>query len=252
MHISYFKDTKNPQTVMEFLDKQLPKDNSTRINYLILSHSEITSKNLPNILNKLKNYNIRNLDLSYNDLGDNDADLIATALKASNIQKAILRGNDIGDKGAIAIAKAIESRKKSGTNLELDLTKNRIGPAGGVALLQAIIDTDAKEFDLSENRLGDNGAEAIARVLENNHGQVTQLVLTYNDIGDKGDKELAECVPKNIAIKYRVKQVPFTEKHPILSFLLFFLILPIFFLPFMKADVPVDGCKHEEKRKPSQ
>lgn len=248
MHIYHTREDQKC-TIMDFLNQKLnPLSKSERV-FLDLYDAGISAQNLPEIFDKLKDYQIVELSLTYNNLGNNEAQIIATALKASKIQKVILKNNRIGDRGASAIAGAIVSRKP---DLEVDLQNNRIGPMGGTALLEAAIQTHAKTFDLTSNNLGDKGAISIANVLKGEQGQLTKLVLTYNDIGIAGDKALSDNVPPSIAIQYRVKRVSFMEAHPIWSFLLcFFLFIPIFILPFIKCDTSIDGLEHEQKRRPS-
>lgn len=85
-----------------------------------------------------------NLRRQYPGLGDRSAVAFADVLRSSSaVEQIRLRRNRITDVGAISLAKAVAdrfggSRSLPAPRLELDLEENRVGEAGGLALLRGL------------------------------------------------------------------------------------------------------------------
>jgi Leucine Rich Repeat (LRR) protein len=230
------------RSVPEFLACSLPsRDQPLDIR---LSYAEVSSQNLTQVLQRLEGRNIRSLDLQGNRLDDTCAEYIAYAVKTQNIGKVRLGYNEISDRGARALANAMRLKN----TIVIEVHSNKIGPEGARSWVLAIVQTMRHVVDLSHNKLGNRGALLIADLLQDNHGRINKLMLTHNDIGFEGDRDLAEKVPKGITIQHRHKVVPFIEEHPICSLFLIICLFGFIYVPFMKCDKPIDGCEYTGKK----
>ncbi len=242
----YYNRTQDERlSILDLLKQRLPTNKHTEV-FLDISFAGLNPLYMKAICDALHSHNITRLNLSYACIDDAAANMLSHALKASKVRDVVLRGNVIRDHGAIALADAIHHKP----TLTIDVTKNKIGPQGGAALAKAIAETNARKIDLSENELSDKGAEAVAKVLKAHPGNINQLVLKFNDIGDIGDKALADNVPSHIAISFRTKKVTVMEKYPVASIIAcIFCPILFFFLYFWPAYIDIDGCKTEQKRR---
>ena len=106
--------------------------------------------------------------------------------------------NRIGDLGAVALARTIKIQKAV---TSIDLRDNNIGDAGAVAFADALdFNTTVQEINLSENNIGDEGAVALANAIKANRN-VQQIHLSKNNIGDAGAVALAYAMKINRTVQ---------------------------------------------------
>ncbi len=236
---------KKTEAFLRFLSIKLSINSTSQSTDLNLSSLHI-KKELPAVLEMIKNHNIGTLSLEDNELGDVEVELLATALKANQkIKKIILSNNAIRDEGAKALAQVLSQDR------EIIVTKNKIGPFGAAAFIKACIQAKKTTLDLSHNEIGNDGACLIADLLNENPEKIKQVFLKHNGIGFAGDKALAEKVPSHIKIFHRIESKSYYEAHPILS-VIFILItggFGLFLLPFMTEELDVEGCEYRVDKK---
>lgn len=226
-----------------FIDNELKAPPKTSIQ-LKLSFPNLRADELTQIFDKLKNYKLTHLDLSDSALGDPEASVIAQAVSDHpELQKVFVSNNRIGNIGASALASAMIKRP----NLEMDVTHNLIGTEGALAWVNACVSSSKSCINLSHNALGDAGAEAVAAQLGTNYKGVRQLKLTHNGIGMQGDQALSLRVPSKISVMHRTVTVPYIQAHPCKSLIWLPISagLAIFVLPFLQAEVEVEGCNYD-------
>lgn len=207
---------------------------------------KISCKKLPDLqtlLQTIKHKKVVALDLSFSNMGDTEICLVAEALKTHQTMKKLnLSHNKTGDEGAIALSKLM----RANPHLEINLNHNRIGLRGASAFTEAAIATQKTKIELTHNKLGNEGAYAVGQILRRNAGAIKAIFLKHNRIGSKGDRDLAETVPSSISVYHRIRKVPFMDAHPCLAIALM-ILLPIpflFLMPCLKVEKDVEGCGH--------
>ena len=164
------------------------------------------------VLSKLKK--LRELNLKYNDLTIESIKAIGKSNNLSHLQNLNLNWNSIGDEGAKCLA-----APNSGFKLvEFAASQCEIGEEGFVALIQSDVSAALQQLEIMENNIGNLGMRALVqsscnRTLQKldvgyngfdssaieqmsqqgSWGQLQELVLTGNSIGDEGANELAKC-----------------------------------------------------------
>ena len=103
-----------------------------------------------------------------------------------------LGANEFGDAGAAALAIML---RENTVLEELELWRNRIGPAGAASLAKILQNdgTTLRLLTLRSNRLGDEGVVALAAALHTNRA-LDKLSLCKNAVGDTGAEALAMAV----------------------------------------------------------
>ena len=145
---------------------------------LNLSGKFIDAKQVKAIARILPYTSLRSLDVSGNNIGDEGAEALAANKTLSSLN---VSSNFIFARGA----KALAANK---TLSSLNVSQNCIGPGGAKALAA---NTNLNSLDVSCNVIGDEGAMALT-------ANKTLSVLNIgnnNDIGDLGEKALAETDP---------------------------------------------------------
>ena len=120
-------------------------------------------------MNRLSNSVLRKLDISYNNIGDTGITALAHCLEHRfNLNTLNLRCTKIGDEGAISLAELFRhlTASTSITGLQkLDMSYNHIGDIGAIALAESIrYLIRLTELNVTGNKIGDAGAVAIIRV----------------------------------------------------------------------------------------
>lgn len=150
-------------------------------------------------------------------------------INATDIQKIILPGNEIGVNGIRALEEIINISKELN---KLDLSNNKLGDDGTIALVEALgvgcydikqtgceektveelkmADDDAwpgyshlKKLDLRNNEIGVEGAKAIKQLIayrlwrKGGNKSIDEIDLSNNNIGDNGAIAIAEVLKKN-------------------------------------------------------
>lgn len=138
------------------------------------------------------------LNLSWNLVGVNGAEALARLLRvpACDLQVLNLECNNLGDAGVVALAAALGG-EEGGSVRSLRLASNNIAATGARALAAALQRgcPALAELDLSCNRLGVAGAVALAPALaEAGLQPLGALKLTVNRLGDAGAAALAEAL----------------------------------------------------------
>lgn len=141
--------------------------------YLEMNDCNIEDKDVPAIVNFLKNHpNTSHVNLDNNFLTSVGAQLLS---EVKTLKSIYLIANHVGDKGAEALAhSSIEA---------IDLGDNQVNDQGAEALAQ---NKGLIYVYLPDNRITDKGAIAIAT-----NKNITGLDLAYNLIGDKGAVAIA-------------------------------------------------------------
>ncbi len=118
---------------------------------------------------------LRSLQLSWVEISfDNVSLLFGTPEFWINLHTLKLSGCSIGSDGAQVLSKMLEHCKK----LRLDLSDNRIGDRGAIAIAEALKDhTNLLELDMSLNGITSEGVTALSQVIKCNHLQ--HIDLTY-------------------------------------------------------------------------
>ena len=121
-------------------------------------------------INNWSNSVLWKLDISCNNIGDTGVAALAHCLKHMfSLSTLNLKCAKIGDEGAISLA-ALFRHLTASTNItvslqKLDMSYNHIGDIGAVALAESIrYLTRLTELNLTGNKIGDAGAVAIIRV----------------------------------------------------------------------------------------
>ena len=161
----------------------------------------------------IKCSNIEILELSFNDIGDEGALALAHSIESClSLHTLNLSCNCVGDDGAMAIVKAIVS--KHDKNFSLHLWNNNITKYGANALLQIMANININSLDIDSRNIGSSGAAAVSLSLTkyknerqaltdalNCFGDLLELNLSCNSIGDDGAKALADALKKCCNIK---------------------------------------------------
>ena len=123
---------------------------------------------------------------------------LATALHGNDsVTCLFLSYNQIEDAGAQSVAAMLQASKL----VELDLSVNYIGHAGGRYLADALrLNTTLTRLSLGDNRLYDVGAAALAAALQAN-ATLRELELYDNGVGDAGAAAFAEALRVNSALR---------------------------------------------------
>lgn len=244
--------------VMDFLNTELPRLGTPWGGIALdLSQAPIAGQ-MGAVMQRLKGSPVKTLDLTLNRLNDQDAGIVAEAAKTNRqIKRIVLCRNQIGNTGAGALAAAMAMNP----DLHVDLQDNRIGAIGAQMFSAACVDTNKRIIDLSRNQLGDQGAMNVAHQLYLNAGSIQSLDLTYNNIGELGDQELATKVPRRIKIYHQLERVRLIEKYPGTVILcavgtcgIALVVLKILDCLGFKVERPAEGCRYhkfmdEDKRK---
>ncbi len=203
-------------------------------------------RHLPQILEKIKEYNVVKLDFTSRELGDIEATHVAKALTSQRSIKIIdFTQNNIRDSGAKALANALSENPE----LEIDLSHNKISAAGAVAYVKAAISSGKTEINLSYNKLSNGGAKAVSEELRQNSNKVEKLILKGNEIGSMGDKYLANNVPSHVRIFYRTEPVAYSKTCPTLPYYARMALIPVNWLislAFSRPTQELEGCIHKK------
>lgn len=257
-YLSFHGCEKQYSNVMVFLNAELPRLGAPWNGIALdLSQARLSGQ-MGAVMQRLQGSHVKTLDLTLNSLTDQDTQIVAEAAKTNRqLNRIVLCRNQIGDAGAGAVAAAMAMNP----GLHVELQNNQIGATGAQMYAAACVDTNKESIDLSHNQLGNEGATKVAIQLNGRAGRIQKLDLTYNQISDLGDKELAEKVPRNIKIYHRLEKVTVVEKYPgrvILCVLatcgLALIALKILDCFGFKVERPAEGCRNhkimdEAKRK---
>jgi Ran GTPase-activating protein (RanGAP) involved in mRNA processing and transport len=126
------------------------------------------------------------------------ADLYATFFgKVTNVGELKFQGLEWGDADVVELCEVLPRFAALRT---LDLSRNKIGPAGASALGEVLkVNAVLTILELSLNKIGAEGAIAIAEALKVN-AVVTTLSLWNNSIGDEGAIVIAEALKVNAVL----------------------------------------------------
>jgi len=161
------------------------------------SEMEFASRSLRSTVVAIEGGKVTSLNASENAIGDHGAERVALALAGNRALVALhLSDNGIRDAGAELIAEALEGNC---TLTALHLSRNSIGPHGAAKLAAVLASGALAELDLSDNRLGDAGAVALAGALEPT-ARLETLDLRVNSVGDEGAESLALVLARNAAL----------------------------------------------------
>ena len=129
---------------------------------------------------------------------DSAAAVLAALLEANtSLANLDLSHNKIGPAGAESLATAL---KTNTTLTNLFLSHNNIGPAGAESVATVLkTNTTLTNLDLSHNNLGLAGAESFATALKANT-TLTNLFLSDNSIGPAGAESLATALKTNTTL----------------------------------------------------
>src|SRR4051812_17013419 len=109
--------------VREFLAQKVAPENQA----LSLKISCKKLSDLLTLFQTIKHKKVVALDLSFSNLGDTEVSFVAETLKTHQTMKKLnLSNNKMGDEGAIALSKLM----RANPHLEINLNHNRIGQRG--------------------------------------------------------------------------------------------------------------------------
>lgn len=147
------------------------------------------------------NTTLQIIDVSYNSIKKQGATFIVDALMdaaESGLVKIDLTCNKIGPAGAQALAKLLSVNR---TLEAVYVCRNEIGPEGASSFHSALkVNYVLKELRLGANNIGDIGAIMLVESLaENEHrtSAMEKLVLCHNDIGFEGARSLSGVLKEN-------------------------------------------------------
>jgi len=137
---------------------------------------------------------LRVLDLSSNGLGPEGGVAVAEALRINrSLTTLVLQGNKLGPESGVALAEAV---KINGSLTSLDLTANDLGDVLHDVPVVCALMGSLRVLDLSSNKLGPEGGVALAEALKVS-GSLTSLFLYNNNIGAEGASAIAEALKVN-------------------------------------------------------
>ena len=227
-------DAKLPLLIVQKSTEALTQD--MKVTILDLSNVKLRDIDLQSLAGALQeNAILTSLILENCSMDDNGFEHIATGLceaKDIPLAKLYLRTNALGDTSVDSLCQFLESNS---TLEKLDLSRNSIGTAGGVAIFNSfhrnrvsrirclnlshneIVDLDEGNFGvralLSKNRtlrvlnlegnlIHDEGAQSLAKGIHTNDTTVLErLYLGWNGIGDDGTIALAKMLEENTSMR---------------------------------------------------
>lgn len=165
---------------------------------------ELSEESIINFAKDMQSFALVGLQLVHVGISQKGARAIATAIQECPLKKLDLTSNEIGVEGAVALANALRD-----CGLEsLLIGRNQIATLGAKYLASVLKEggTILKTLDISRNRIGDLGLIAIAEALP--HTSLDSLQLENNEITVEGVKKL--CAALKLMTKAR--QAEFQRK----------------------------------------
>ncbi|KAG7359457.1 hypothetical protein IV203_034555 [Nitzschia inconspicua] len=183
---------------------------NTTLNVLNLENCALKNSHMEALgrgLSEAKTMPLERLYLRSNEIHNEGVDSLCSFLECSHhLEKLDLSRNRIGTAGAVAVFNAFqrnETVKIKAINLshnELwDLELKNFGIRGFLASNRTL-----KNLNLEGNFLHDEGAEALFRGLQQagEHGTLQRLYLGWNSISDDGVIALGECIGVNQSLQF--------------------------------------------------
>ncbi|CAF1163317.1 unnamed protein product [Didymodactylos carnosus] len=172
--------------------KPPPAGTQLKISSVSETYSTKLSKEVNEIIEKLRSNDRRTLDIGSNNISAEGAKAIAEALKTNQTLTALdIENNNISAEGAIA-----EALKTNQTLTALGINSNNISAEGAKAIAEALkTNQTLTTLHMYNNNITDAGAKAIAEALKTNQ-TLTTLDIRSNNISDAGAKAIAEAVKK--------------------------------------------------------
>jgi Ran GTPase-activating protein (RanGAP) involved in mRNA processing and transport len=171
------------------------------------------------------------LDISYNKVGASGIKALYAALKFQPNLTIVSHHNDLGDDGVTSMCGTLRLNGVPGAHSQLNLAAcdvgrlgaeavgqllytnnfvqdvnlgyNTIGDLGVQAIMKGLVGKHiVRNVYLQHNLLSDESGEEIGRILEANIESLTSLVLSFNQIGEKGGCAIARGLSKNTTLQY--------------------------------------------------
>lgn len=159
---------------------------------LQLVHANMTERGARALATAIQQYPLKKLDVAFNRLGPRGAFALASALRDCGLEALMISRNTIRAEGAVHIAEVLAEGL---TVLKtLDVTKNRIGDEGCIALANALPNTRLESLKMDTNQITHAGVVAVCDALRK-YPSLSDLSLSENNLGDESIKLIAEVLP---------------------------------------------------------
>jgi Ran GTPase-activating protein (RanGAP) involved in mRNA processing and transport len=179
------------------LAQRLPKYRN--LHSLSLSENQLGPKGLAYLMDVGQLYSLWDaVELWDCDLGDDGAGLLGSYLSRKDVEWKIrslnLATNDITDRGAVLLATGL-SRMRCDRLQSLDLSRNRIGNDGLIAIANAVSHSFLQKLSLHHNRFDAKGVTYLASLLKGGTlRSLLNLDLSNNSIRDTGVFWIAQAL----------------------------------------------------------
>ncbi|KAK7200615.1 leucine-rich repeat protein [Novymonas esmeraldas] len=191
------KDNKiGPHGAMQLFDAL--REHCPLLAYLDVNENAIQDEALYPLALLLQSAKLRTLNVVTNHITPRGLPTLCDGVVACRtLQELSLAFNLLGDEGGSVVAEMLRDHPSLTT---LDLSDNRIGDVGAVAMAEAFIlssSSRVQSLNLAVNHIGDVGIAAIAEALtKTNNRRFTWLDLACNDaVTDAGREALVRAVP---------------------------------------------------------
>ncbi|XP_035251421.1 NACHT, LRR and PYD domains-containing protein 3-like, partial [Anguilla anguilla] len=161
----------------------------------ILNSGDLTEKSCDIVASALQSLNspLRDLDLSYNNLGDSGVELLCAGLMSPNckLQRLGLNNCKLTKKSCDIVASALQSSNSPLTDLDLELEIMKIKTMSrsecGVEVLKlSPVPPTLSRSELNNCKLTKKSCDIVASALQSSNSPLTDLDLSYNNLGDSG------------------------------------------------------------------
>ena len=185
------------------------KKNET-LRYLNLSYHSLEEVSVIQMATRIRYHEVQNLRVHGCSIEQKPGEVLTQSLIASRRLRVLdLGGSKVGPEGAVRFAKYLV---RPDVVLEsLNLEGNQLGSKGGVAVARMIRhNTSLLEVNLSNNGLSLDFAREMAKSVRTVYekgvqvrsSQIKVLNLSFNPLGDKGNRRLVHALRNNDTIEY--------------------------------------------------
>jgi Ran GTPase-activating protein (RanGAP) involved in mRNA processing and transport len=192
----------NPLTAVgcsPILDPLITESFPSRLKILNLSSTQLGTKGATTLASLLRyNKSIQELYLGHNNMGTRGIKtLVAGLVENSTLEILDVSYNAMKKQGATILSEAIMQNSKSSNLRIIDVTCNKLGPAGMQAFAKLLaMDQKLEGFYAGRNDLGPEGATSLGNALRVNYS-LKEIRLEANEIGNLGAWMLVDSLGEN-------------------------------------------------------